>query len=132
MIKSLKLCAGVAWAAALVASAAPADAIAVTTQYGAYASCSNAYSSIYKSFSSQCSEAGGLQPIGVSPSQTYETYYTQTIKFVDVPCGAGGCAGTGTVYTDMIYGTGRKTAEPQSLNGLCGGYEAYYLGTCAC
>jgi hypothetical protein len=127
----LKVCTGVAWAALLVASAAPADATAVSMQQGNYAACSANYNTGTSYFPSQCG-GGRLEPTDPSVDMgAVNTFYVQTIKMVGAACNGGGCNyEDGVVYTDMIYPTGRKVVE--GADPLCSGYTAYQLGTCAC
>ena len=115
----IKLVAGVAWAAAAIAHAAPVNARAVTNQSGNFASCSASYSSVAMQ-SCFMAELGGYAS---------NTSYIQNIRFVTPSCSSGPCSSDiGTVYTDQIYPTGRKAA---SFVGSCG-YNWYDLGTCAC
>jgi hypothetical protein len=113
-----KAAAGLAWAAAVVATAVPADAVAVTSQYGEYASCAPVYAA----------DGGGI--CLSMDSGKVNTYYRQQIKFVTTACSAGGCSPQpGTVYTDFVYSTGRKAAWAQDF---CGTRNVYGLDTCAC
>lgn len=127
----LKVCTGAAWAAFLVASAAPADATAVSMQQGNYAACSANYSTGTAYFPSECG-GGPLQTDAATVDMgAVNTWYTQTIKMVGAACNGGGCnTEDGLVYTDMIYPTGRKAVE--FSEPLCSGYTAYQLATCAC
>jgi hypothetical protein len=114
---TIKMAAVCAWAAAAISSATTAHAWALTASYSSYqfASCSQNYS--YSSY----------------PCGTVSVVYQQNIKFLNVACGSGGCAGEGAVYVDFIYPAGRKTAAhygsicnyPYSLQG-------YTLGSCSC
>jgi hypothetical protein len=117
----LKLVTCLAWAGVAVASAAPADALAVTTQTGEYASCSNDYSVQLRTW---CRDVETQNP-------GWQTTHIQTIKLVSTPCGAGGCAGQDAVYTDTVYGTGRKTVTWYSF---CDAdpYYIYGFGSCGC
>jgi hypothetical protein len=113
----VKLVACLAWAGFAVSSATPASAIAVTSQSGAYASCSNAYE---------------YNTNGQKLCPAAFTAYSQTIKLLSTACNSGACSGLGTVYTDQVYPTGRKTA---ALTGdLCdmGTYRMFEFGSCAC
>jgi hypothetical protein len=113
-----KAAAGLAWAAALVATAVPADAIAITSQFGEYASCAPVYSTDQS-----------LLCLSLDMGKV-DTYYKQQIKLVSTACSAGGCnTQLGTVYTDFVYPTGRKMAYAQDF---CGSRNVYYLDTCAC
>jgi hypothetical protein len=117
--------AGMVWAAAAISHAAPADAIAITLQSGAYASCSASYDYNY----------GETCWNDYYQASEYYTYYRQEIKLWSVACGAGGgCSNTGAVYTDFVYPAGRRTASGGPL--YCGwgysGLNAYELGSCAC
>jgi hypothetical protein len=111
----IKLVACIAWAAAAISGATPAEAIAVTVVSGNYATCSASYTT------------GGQTQCG------YSTSYRQNIKFVSIGCSLGGCnEDSGGVYTDFVYPTGRKSA---SLVVACNGlitYNVYNLGSCAC
>jgi hypothetical protein len=121
-----RLFAGSAWAAALIASAAPADATAFTSQIGGYASCSGAYTPYANSF-----ETCELKATEYVPGYVYYTSYTQVIKFASVGCNAGGCSSdTGTVYTDIVYETGRKVTT--LYERVCGATKSYGIGICAC
>jgi hypothetical protein len=113
-----KLVAGVAWAGLAVASAAPASAIAVTWQSGAFASCSASYST-------------GPRPKACVGDEGSPLGYEQNIKFVTPGCSSGPCStDSGIVHTDQIYGVGRKVATHQ---GTCDdGRNIYALGSCAC
>jgi hypothetical protein len=115
----------IAWAAVAMSSAAPASALAVTTQVGSFASCSANSSSLSRGF---CFDTDQKM------NQVY-TSYTQTIKLVSQGCSAGGCqADASTVYTDFIYPVGRKTATDATVNycGFGGSNRYYELSSCAC
>jgi hypothetical protein len=115
----IKLVACLAWAGVAIASAAPADASAATTQSGAYASCSASWS-FYTDNGKMC-------------WSTFWSSYTQQIKFVSTTCNTGGCGGDqGTVYVDSIYPAGRKTTGPSDMECMSSTYHLYELGTCAC
>jgi hypothetical protein len=114
-----KLVACLAWAGVAIASAAPADAIAVTFQTGDYAACTTSY------------EAGGETLFDCNNLVYIDTYYTQRIKFVTPGCNTGGCQSDDqTVYTDFVYSTGRKPAGYLSMT--CIGSYIYDLGSCTC
>jgi hypothetical protein len=115
----LRLIACVVWTCAVASSAAPVNALAITSQVGEFASCSVNYSNFFKQ---HCG--------GNGDPYLAETYYTQTIKFVSSTCNSGGCAALGSVQTDIIYGAGRKTASgyPECVASIFW----YQLGTCAC
>jgi hypothetical protein len=116
----IKLVAGIAWAAAAIAHAAPVNARAVTLQSGNFASCSATYSNYNLQSCFIGWELGGYASY---------TSYLQNIKFVTPGCSSGGCnSEDGAVYTDIVYSTGRKTA---SFGATCE-YNWYDLGTCAC
>jgi hypothetical protein len=112
MKKNLVVLACVAWAAATISLAAPANAIAITTDSGDYASCS----------------ANSNPQTGMACA-TWGYSYVQTIKFMENSCNSGACQGNATTYTDMVYSAGRKTST--SLQ-FCGGYNIHGLDTCQC
>jgi hypothetical protein len=108
-----------AWVAAAISTAAPANALALTQQSGGnYASCSNNYT--YNSEIFTCADEGGPWS------------YRQTISLVSTACNEGGCDfNRGAVYTDFLYGPGRKIALqyyvcPSAIMNL------YGFDTCAC
>jgi len=117
----LKLCVCIAWAGAALSAAAPANALAWSSQVGGYAVCSPAWSA----YATQ-----GCKMSAEDPPEFIGSYIQQ-IKFSGSVCNAGGaCSNIGTVYTDMIYGTGRKDASPGTD---CPGPNFLYgLGACAC
>jgi hypothetical protein len=122
----LRVSACIAWAGALLASAAPADATAFTAQIGAYASCSGAYETYPNSF-----ETCEMKAVEYVPGYVYTTEYKQIIKLVSTTCGAGGCqSDERVVYTDVIYGAGRKTTT--LYDNVCAAMKMYGFGTCAC
>ena len=107
----------VAWALAALSAAQPAGAVAMTTQgQYSYASCS------------ANNNAGGVE----NDCTDYTWNFDQNIKFISTACSSGACSGTGLVFTDIVYGTGRKVTT--LLIGDCGGsgYDVYGLGSCAC
>jgi hypothetical protein len=112
MTTAMKLLACLAWVGAAISSAAPADALAMTLQYGAYATCSSNY----------------------NPAP-YENClvlnYTQTIKFVNTSCNSGGCSDdSASVRTENRYDGGRKATE---FVGNCGGtMNIFELDPCGC
>jgi hypothetical protein len=121
----IKLVAALAWGGVAISSASTASAVAVL-QFGAqssysYASCSASHTSNYKAW---CRDAE-------SQSVSFETLYTQNIKFIATSCSSGACSETGTVYTDFIYGAGRKTAVGSEMCYDTGAWF-YQLGSCAC
>jgi hypothetical protein len=118
-VPMIKLAACVAWAGAAVSSASPANAYAVTSQVGDYASCSASYTTISKNW---CYD-------GESRTWAFATYYAQNIKFVSTPCSSGGCSDTGNVYTEFLYGPGRKIVTPATP---CDASNIYGLDTCGC
>jgi hypothetical protein len=113
--KLFTLAACIAWAGVAISSASTASALALTEQTGAYAACSASYQSM------------------TWENCGYQTTYTQNITFVQTACNqSGGCgANNGTVYTDGIYTTGRKTTSWQATC-LEVGMFVYGLGSCAC
>jgi hypothetical protein len=115
-----KLAACLAWAGVAVSSAAPADALALTSQTGDYASCSANYTARTRRW---CGDVETGDP-------GWETLYNQTIKLVSQACNTGGCQGVDTVYTDFVYPAGRKTAT--AINWCDTGTNVYQLGTCSC
>jgi hypothetical protein len=120
-----------AWGAALFGSTAPADAYAITSQSGSYATCSANYSPA-SHVASWCSdEYGSTDPYGTQSTILY-TNYEQQIKLVATSCNSGPCSsGNDLVYTDFIYNTGRKVVSSSTV--LCGGNTwRYEIGTCAC
>jgi hypothetical protein len=115
----IKLVACLAWVGVAVSSATPADARAYTWATGSYASCGNSYSAT----SEQVCNLG--YPYGYIATATY----VQQIKLVETGCSAGGCnADNDSVWTDMVYPTGRKSV---SLYLTCD-LNVYDLGSCAC
>jgi hypothetical protein len=122
MMTKLNLTICLAWTACAIAYATPADALAVTAQTGAYATCSSA----------SVTEPRGWCPMTETETPTLDTYYIQQIRFVATGCNAGGaCAQGGDVWTDMLYATGRKPATLQQ-NCFIATYHLYGLGSCAC
>jgi hypothetical protein len=121
--KGFILPACIAWAAALTSAAGPANAVAITTQNGDYASCSSSYD-IY--------ELETCVPTQDGINQLMRTTYKQVIRFTTVGCTQGDCGvTTGTVYTSEVYGVGRKPVT--SMQPTCTGTKkVYYLGSCAC
>jgi hypothetical protein len=117
--KLFKLMACAFWCGAVVSSATPADAYAITGQSGGYANCS-ADSDVHLMYWCE--------------SSFDSTSYVQTIKFVTTVCNAGGCnSGSSTVYTDFEYPYGRKPAYEQSHCATSyNGMNVYGLGSCAC
>jgi len=114
----LKVTATLLWMGVALASAAPANALAKTSQVGNYATCSSSY----QAASSSCSE--------FETGVVFYFNYTQNIKFVTSPCNSGGCSSEpGTVYVQSVYDTGRKTA---TMDFLCSGQRIYDIGICAC
>jgi hypothetical protein len=115
--------AGMAWAAALMAGAAPASAVAITSQTGLYASCSGSFQNYGGHF---CGTSQMLMP-----DDGWYTEYKQQIKMITTACSSGACqADASTVYTDMVYPTGRKVVT--GTQSCAGGGWVHYLGTCAC
>jgi hypothetical protein len=124
------------WGAVLVASASRAEAYAVTAQAnGGYASCSNAYDPYVTEFP-HCYTYYVGDRYGVTAMQGQSmiaTNYTQQIRFVSTTCNGGTChTDDGVVYTEVIYGTGRKTVAYQGSVCSGGGQAVYGLGSCAC
>jgi hypothetical protein len=119
----IKFVACLAWAGAAVSSTTSANALAITTQSGSYASCSANYTTSAQFH--ECSVNNNTDTVGI------DTYYMQTIKFVYTTCNSGGCSSdTGTVYTDIIYASGRKTTSLVTSCFTSG--RRYGLGTCSC
>jgi hypothetical protein len=117
--KTLALVACFAWAAAALSTAAPANAEAVTTQTGNYATCSASYTT------ASSRAACGAETVA------YEMSYQQTMKFVSTTCGTGGCSSdTVTVATDTIYPVGRKHTYFEL--SCIGGKRLYSITTCSC
>jgi hypothetical protein len=122
----LKTSACLAWLGLGVASSASANAFAITTQIGDYATCSASYAGYSKAW---CYDM---------EFHTYELYtsYTQQIKLVSTACSSGPCSSdNATVYTDAVYPVGRKTASSQGPACVSGGGATNYyynLGSCAC
>jgi hypothetical protein len=114
--------AGMAWAAALIAGAAPANAVAITSQVGNYGTCSNSYTNRANHYCATSQMA--------MPDDGWYTSYEQQIKFVSTACSAGGCfVSASAVATDAVYSTGRK---PVTGSNACGVYWVHFLGSCAC
>jgi hypothetical protein len=120
-----------AWAGVLIASAARADAIAVTTQGGNYASCSASYSTQYNYFDhTTCGGPVRETYDADNMPQSYTTFYSQQIKLVSTACSAGGCSpDSGAVYTDFVYPAGRKSAYQTGTVCVSGVYE---FDSCQC
>jgi hypothetical protein len=121
--KILKLVTCLAWAGAAISSATPVNASVITSQTGSYATCSP-MTEIHSAFIS-CA-------ISSTIPDSFESWYAQTIRFVGVGCSSGGCSEDASwVYTDIEYGTGRKTTQ---LERSCrdSNMKIYGLGTCAC
>jgi hypothetical protein len=114
-----KLMACAFWCGAVVSSATPADALAITYQSGDYAN---------------CSADSDTQVRYWCESSFDTTSYIQTIKFVTTGCNAGGCnSGSSTVYTEFEYPFGRKPAYEQShCSSIYNGTNVYGLGSCEC
>ena len=108
----LKRVAAVAWVVTAAASAVPAQANAITTQSGTYAACGS------------YNEPDHLTVCSWSPN------YMQVIKFSGIPCSSGGCSSSALAWVDFVYSTGSR--KPAYIQGSCGGYRNYSLGTCAC
>jgi hypothetical protein len=127
----LKALTVLAWAGVLIGSAARADAIAVTSQHGAYASCSASYTTQYKYFDhTTC--GGPVQETYDADNmpQSYTTFYSQQIKLVSTACNAGGCSpDAGAVYTDFVYPVGRKAAYQ---TGTVCVNSVFEFDTCQC
>jgi hypothetical protein len=108
----IKLVACLAWGGAAVSSATPATAMVATTQSGSYAACTAMF---YGTTSTICYNVMN---------------YQQLIKFNAIACGTGGCsADSFMVYTDTVYGSGRKTTTSV---GFCSPNSFYWIGTCSC
>jgi hypothetical protein len=115
----IKLIACLAWAGVAISSATPADALLVTTSTGPYATCSAEWQ--YRNNAS-CT------------GMTFLTSYQQQIKFVTTACSGGACsmAFAPSIYTENVYGTGRKTTTSYGLCDPSFLQYIYGLGTCAC
>jgi hypothetical protein len=119
----IKLVACFAWAGLAMASATPADAIAVTAQTGAYAACAN-QNTIDPQYHCPYFDGGEI-------FYNEWTNYKQQIKFANAVCNSGNCAtDTSLVFTDMVYPTGRKVVTSTGI--FCGQKYVYELGSCAC
>jgi hypothetical protein len=119
------------WSAAYLSSSTPAAAYAITSQAGGYATCTASYTPASNSFQ-YCQESGVEDPYMGTAVYTYNTNYIQQIKFISTACNGGPCnSGSDIVYTESVYGVGRKVVYGQAV--LCGGSNAAYtLGTCDC
>jgi hypothetical protein len=119
----IKLVACLAWAGVAVSSARPADAYAITTQTGTYATCAAQSSTLFQEW---C-----IFAVGEDLFYRYETGYVQQIKFVSTACNQGGCTPDATqVAVDFAYPVGRKTVTSHTTCGA--NKNVYGLGTCAC
>jgi hypothetical protein len=128
-MKVIKLAAALAWAGAAVASAAPADAYALTTQVGGFATCSATYTGAYIEACWSCQSNGDDYDYS-NCAPNFIAYYQQAIKMVSTACAQGACSSnTGVVYTTFLYGIGRKQASPAFYG--CE-YNVYGLDTCVC
>jgi hypothetical protein len=117
--KTLVLVACCAWIAVALSTATPANADAITTQSGLYATCSGTYTAAYADF------ACGSEALFV------QTNYNQIMRFVNTNCNTGTCsADTLQVAVQSVYPTGRKTAHQDST--CFNSKRKYSLGTCAC
>jgi hypothetical protein len=105
--------AGIAWAGALLSSAAPASALAVTITGGPYALCQTYYSA---ATAYHCGMTFG---------------YNQPFKFLSTTCNSSSCyTNFDSTYVESLYSVGRKTT---SLSQTCpDGWKVYGLSTCAC
>jgi hypothetical protein len=117
------ICASLAWGGFALSNATPVEANAYTAQAGTYAACSSSYTNI----------ADFCICFGAQTCLAFASY-TQVMKFNSTQCSSGSCnSGTATVYTDMVYSTGRKTT---TSNGTCftgtGTLNWFGLGACAC
>jgi hypothetical protein len=101
-----------AWAGVTISSASNANALACTSQSGEYALCGG-----YSALASY--EDCAANPYG----------YAQQIKFSTLGCGSGACQEDGHVYTQNVYGAGRKIA---THTGTCPYNDIYGLGSCDC
>jgi hypothetical protein len=120
----VKMIAGLAWAGAAISSAAPADALLITFQTGAYATCNPEWE-YYNSWV-EC-------PLTPGEPEPFTGWYRQKIRFLTQGCNTGACSQDAFwVYTDFIYEDfGRKTT---TLYRSCYGTDnaIYGLGTCGC
>jgi hypothetical protein len=114
----IKLTACLAWAGVAVSSATPANALAVTMQYGAYATCSSSIT---------------YTTIGTKYCPEVYTAAAQNIKFLSQACNTGGCIGSSNCYVDFIYNPGRTTTELQeTFCGTGGSWRVWALSSCSC
>jgi hypothetical protein len=121
MKKTFALVACFAWAAVALSTVSPANAVAITTQTGSYATCSASYTT--QASTGTCLEAGEYMGFPMD--------YMQTMKFVSTACSGGACSSdSATAATDTVYPTGRKQTY---LAASCmGGKRMYDITTCAC
>jgi hypothetical protein len=123
----IKLVAALAWGGVAVSSASTANALAITTQSGSFATCAAQSSASYQNW---CLTSGAHE----ERTYLYETLYVQQIKFVSTNCNQGGCTpDSSQVSVDFIYPVGRKVVTSHST---CGNTitlkHVYGLDTCAC
>jgi hypothetical protein len=108
----LKLVACLAWMGAAVSSATSADALALTSIGGEYATCSGSYRSAT-----------------VVACDIYFSYEMRMV-LVSESCSSGNCGMlTPWTKTDIVYSYGRKQAAPY-FN--CGSGTVYELYSCGC
>ena len=116
-----------AWAAVLVANAAPAEALIITDQtFQPYAACSN---NIWAQTVGHCFVEHTLD------DDIYEVYtgYKQLIKLVSEGCNWRNCSQMDPmVFTEFVYGTGRKAVSAAGSLPCDESMYMYALGSCAC
>jgi hypothetical protein len=115
MNKAFTFLAAAAWAGVAISSATPAEAIALTSMTGSYATCTMSYSAV------------SMESCG------YHLNYNMIMRFLSTACGTSGgtCAADyGGAYTEWLYPTGRKmTTYVQTCPS---GQTAYGIDSCAC
>ena len=110
--KLFNVVAGLAWAGFAMSGAAPADAKMQTSQLGSYALCSNS----------------STTDVFVNCNGSFS--YHQNLKLLNTSCNQGDCGPADWwPNVEMLYGTGRKTAERLSS---CNSWNLFALGSCAC
>jgi hypothetical protein len=123
--KIIKLAACLAWAGVAASSATAADAIAITAQFGPYASCSAASQPYSTSFNT----------CGYGMHQWFDVNYIQQIRFVTPGCSSGNCQSEpATVHVDAVYTPSRKVVSGPFIEEMCDnpGFNLFFLDPCAC
>jgi hypothetical protein len=111
--KLVTILACAAWAGAAISFATPASAVAITSQYGQFATCSN-----YWTYSPQV-------------QCNYYLNYQQTMRFQTSACSGGTCtAQYGGTYVENVYVVGRKTATVIFTG--CSFGTVYGIDDCGC